>query len=821
MKNYLLSLVLLLIPLCAQAQITGTVTDEDGVALPFASVYIEGSSKGTNTNSEGNYTLDPDPGSYTLVFQYVGYEVLKKAVRYTGEPLALDAQLTPVAIDLQEVTIKANAEDPAYAIMRKAIDRREFHSTQIGDYQTQAYVKGKIKLLDAPESILGQDIGDLGGTLDSNRQGILYLSESKSDVYFRQPDQFREEMIYSKVSGNDQGFSFNRAADLDISLYDTKLDFTRRIISPLANNAMGYYRFRLLGTFYTEEGLKINKIELIPKRPEDPVLRGSIYIVEDYWNLHSTDVYLTRAALNVPALDTLRLKQIYVPQEDAALRILISQTLSFQATLFAFEIKGDFTAVYSDYNLQPNFPEGTFGREVFRVEEGANDQDAIAWDSLRPIPLTEEERIDYVRKDSLQEVRQSKSYLDSVDAENNAFGLMDLFTGYSYNRSYKGEYFSIRSPLNTVLFNPVQGFHADLQFNYRRVYEPGIRFLQISPRLNYGFSDQQFRVAASLLYQPEQIHLSRVRIAGGREALQFNDRNPILPRLASSYATLGRRNFIRLYDKVYGRIGGRRELFNGFLAEASLEYAQRKPLTNTSDYSFFGDDDKSYATNHPLLPTVPGDQLFDAHRALLVELDFEIRFRQTYSSFPNRRQRNGSPYPRLYLQYRAGLDAFDSDVRFMRVNARLEESYMPIGALGVSQFSVDAGTFLQDDRLFFMDLRHFDGAEIGIGQPDRYLRGFFRLPYYDYSTAGDYVQAHYEHNFNGVLLDRLPLLRKLGFSTVIGSSVLLSEGRLPYKEINLGLDNIGFGLFRLFRVDVVFYQQEQDWKHAFTLGIKL
>ena len=67
---------------------------------------------------------------------------------------------------------------------------------------------------------LDKNLGDLGGTLDSNRQGIVYLSESEAKLYYQKPDQKKEEMISSKVSGNDNGFSFNRASLMDFDFYE-------------------------------------------------------------------------------------------------------------------------------------------------------------------------------------------------------------------------------------------------------------------------------------------------------------------------------------------------------------------------------------------------------------------------------------------------------------------------------------------------------------------------------------------------------------------------------------------------------------------------
>ena len=75
------------------------------------------------------------------------------------------------------------------------------------------------KIKNAPKKILGQTLGDLGGGLDSTRSGIIYLSETISEISRQKPSNFKEKIIASKVSGMDNGISFNRAADVDFDFY--------------------------------------------------------------------------------------------------------------------------------------------------------------------------------------------------------------------------------------------------------------------------------------------------------------------------------------------------------------------------------------------------------------------------------------------------------------------------------------------------------------------------------------------------------------------------------------------------------------------------
>src|SRR6188768_3387925 len=110
---------------------------------------------------------------------------------------------------------------------------------------------------------LGKKIDDLGGSLDSTRSGIIYLSETVSKIVYQKPDKLKETIIASKVSGNDNGFSYNTAEATTFDFYDNTVDLGIKMISPIANNAFNYYKFKMDGTFFDENNQMINKIKVI------------------------------------------------------------------------------------------------------------------------------------------------------------------------------------------------------------------------------------------------------------------------------------------------------------------------------------------------------------------------------------------------------------------------------------------------------------------------------------------------------------------------------------------------------------------------------
>ncbi len=84
--------------------ITGVVTDENGEPLPGASILLEGSTTGTVTDIDGNYSLTVPDGSQVLIVSYVGYQQQRIQIGGRSE---INIQLTPDAEQLSEVVVTA------------------------------------------------------------------------------------------------------------------------------------------------------------------------------------------------------------------------------------------------------------------------------------------------------------------------------------------------------------------------------------------------------------------------------------------------------------------------------------------------------------------------------------------------------------------------------------------------------------------------------------------------------------------------------------------------------------------------------------------
>src|SRR5699024_1550537 len=228
------------------------------------------------------------------VFQYLGFETVEKHIVVDEFPYTLDVVLHEKPNTLDEVVLNAG-ENPANAIIRKAIAHRKENKAKIKAYTADFYSRGTWTIEDAPEKILGQKVDYNQGNLalDSTRSGIIYLSETRSEIKYKAPDDFHEHVIASKVSGNDNGFSWNSAEEANFSFYENTVPLNKNMISPIADYAFNYYTYELASAFYDKHGRLINKIKVIPKRPANPVFSGYIYIAEESWEIYGIELTTT------------------------------------------------------------------------------------------------------------------------------------------------------------------------------------------------------------------------------------------------------------------------------------------------------------------------------------------------------------------------------------------------------------------------------------------------------------------------------------------------------------------------------------------------
>ncbi len=350
-KHY--AIFLLLLSIWSHAQIKGTIVDEQGKPLPYVTILQEDSFYGTTSNDQGNFEFTLKKSEKpVLVFQFLGFKTQKVTIETAKLPYSIVVKMIEETFSLNEVVISRNV-NPALAIIKKAIAARKRNTEKTNRFTADFYSRGIFKLENAPKKILGQKIGDLDGALDSTGTGIISLSETFSKISFEKPNKLKEVVTASKVSGSNNGYSYNTARSSFYDFYDNTIDFGVPMISPIASSAFNYYNYKLEGTFFDENNNQINKILVSAKRDSEPVFEGHIYIVEDSWAIYAVDLDIKGYRMKEEFVDIMTLKQNFSFNKAAAIWAKNTQSLELVAGAFGVKFKGKYNYVYNNYEFIP------------------------------------------------------------------------------------------------------------------------------------------------------------------------------------------------------------------------------------------------------------------------------------------------------------------------------------------------------------------------------------------------------------------------------------------------------------------------------------
>lgn len=821
MKNYTL-FILLFISISSFAQIKGTVTDVNGTPLPFVTIFEQDTYNSTTSNEQGKYELNLKTNSkHSIVFQYLGFKTQKIDLQSQTSPYLLDVKMLEESFSLNEVVINTK-NNPAIPIIQNAIASKKENTEKTSRFKADFYSRGIFKLKNTPKKIFGQKIGDMEGALDSTGTGIISLSETFSKIIFEKPDNLKEVVTASKVSGKDKGYSYNTARKSFYDFYDNNVSFGINMISPIADNAFNYYNYKLEGSFNDENNQTINKIKVIAKRDKEPVFEGYIYIVDDSWAIYAVDLDIKGYRMKEEFIDVMTLKQNFTYNKKNRIWSKNTQSLDFTAGAFGIKFIAKFTYVYSNYEFMNSFDKKLFTNEITTVEVNSNKKDTVFWNNNRPIPLTLEETNDYIRKDSIYKVRNSKKYLDSTDQKTNKFKILKLITGYTHINSSKKQTYNYNGlfDLSSLSFNTVQGINLDSGFSFTdwNTEEKG-KYTSIKTTFNYGFSEDRLRITGQYSHRFNNQNYANLELSGGSKIQQFNNDQPI-SNIINSYSSLYfKNNFMKLYNLEFAKISYSQDIANGVNLIGKIEYQQRKPLFNTTDYSFFHKNGL-YSSNNPLAPTDFVSVPFEEHHLMKVTLNAKINFGNKYSSRPDGKFNiPNKKYPILFVTYEKAFAGSDKKYEFDHLSTRLSYE-TTISNKGIFSANLKAGKFFNADNIAFIDYKHFNGNQTNIGQTSRYLNVFNLLPYYSNSTKDSYLEAHMEHNDQGYIMNKIPLLNKLKSTMNIGFHSLAVPNTKPYSEVTIGLDNLGFGKFKLFRIDYVRSYQNGFKGDGIVFGLK-
>jgi hypothetical protein len=179
---------------------------------------------------------------------------------------------------------------------------------------------------------------------------------------------------------------------------------------------------------------------------------------------------------------------------------------------------------------------------------------------------------------------------------------------------------------------------------------------------------------------------------------------------------------------------------------------------------------------------------FDPYNAVYGAIKLQYTPHQRYIREPKEKIILGSKWPTFYVSLRKGIPGvFKSKIDFDYLEFGIEQE-LKLGVTGVSKYSIRSGSFLSQK-----DLRRIDYKFQRRGDPLLFMNPHSAFQSLDstFPVFRRFYQAHYLHEFNGAILNKIPFFKKLQLREVAGGGFLYTQERnLRYFEAFAGVEKV-------------------------------
>ena len=781
----------------AQHMLSGKVSDAaTGEPIPFANVVIKSSGSGITTDFDGLYSLSVPTKNDTLLVSYVGYVPQVQAI---GSKAEVNFSLQADVVNLEEIVFYAG-ENPAFEILRKLDERRPQHDPRsLEAYEYQSYAKTEIDLDHITEQ---SKQGGLLQKVDEHledmqeiqgEEGVplipIYLTETVSRMYVKnKPVVKRENIIKAQVKGvglsADNWLSqLTSSAFMQYNFYQQNIVLAgKSFVSPLASTGRAFYDYELSDSLYLGDDF-CYRLDFYPRQEQDLAFTGTVWITKGDYALRQIDAHIGKGA-NLNYVERIRIQQEMQQVEDSWLpaktRVLIdSETFGNKPGLLL-----KYYSANQDFILNQEQSSRFYDVNVSLLED-AYVPDADYWEQQRPESLSDNEQQALNMIDTINNIAQVKR----------AVGLLE-FAGSGYKRIGSVE---LGHYLYTYANNNVEGHRFRLGGRTNERLSKKWTFRAYGA---YGTLDQKFKYGLGADYIIRRVPWTTVSV----------DQTHDLGQVGFDTEALQDGNELFLSASFFG------DLEQAYrFDQSSVRIFQQLPFGLSTELGF------RYRWIDPLFHFAyleePSDQNSLRDGSFTTSsLSLTARFArdERFVQQGNRRISLGTRrWPALELKYTLGLPGvLGSDFAFQKLEGRMSQK-LRMGAVGTSSYRLE-GSYLFGALPYPLLQMHLGNEGL-----------FYTTAAYSTMLANEFasdrhISLSYQHTFQGFLLNRIPLIKKLKWRALATANVLYGgmsaenrnlmtdydqQGnavlgfsyldRGPFVEAGYGIENI----FRIFRID--------------------
>jgi hypothetical protein len=824
-KSLILLILLPFSVITAFAQSTtvkGVITDAKRKdAMPYVTVSFNGTTQGVSTNTQGQYSLNNNNGYKQIKVSFIGYKTIVRDIDPTKDQV-INIALVEDNHKLNEVVVRSakkkkytNKNNPAVELIRQVIAHKKQNQLESYDYaEYRQYERMHFSLSNLSEKFKNKRIFKnyqfLFREQDSTAIGgktllPLYLEEKLSENYYRKAPFAKKQVIeankqvkYDENFVDNQGLTayFNRMYQ-DINIYDNNVSLlSNQLLSPIANSSPDFYKFFITDTL-KDQSPKLIELSFTPRNTNGLLFEGRMYVTMD-GNYAVQNAFLTvNKNINLNFVRQMQAELSYEKNNDG--RYHLSQSdLKIEFGINKNKGGGIFgERLVTINNFEINKPRGkeTYDGPAQVFVKNSDAKDDQYWMMSRPDTLDKASADIYKNIDSLQTIPSFKRTMDIatlVLAGYKSFGKFEL------------------GPANTFYsFNPVEGFRGRIGGRTTPNLSKRYYFETYGA---YGTRDEKFKYFVSSTYSLNNKSIYSFPQNYIRASFQHDTKIP-----GQELQFVQESNFLLSFKRGNNDTW----LYNDILR---FDYVHE--FENHLSYQLgFKKWNQSPAGSLQFQNLLPNGNLNNVNLLHTTELSAQLRWAPHEKFYQGKLYRTPIPdkYPIFTLNYVQGVKGLlGGDYNYQNVIGNISKRFY-LSQLGFTDVSTEGGYLFGKVPFPLLDIHHANQTYA------------FQLQSYNLMNFQEFVSDHYasvfiDHNFNGFIFNRVPLLKRLKLREIIDVKALWGGVRSennpandpsllrfpgttglgsstptyalsskPYVEGSVGVGNI----FKLLRVDLV------------------
>jgi len=778
-----------------ERQIRVSVLDS-ATGQPLAGAVIWADKALGHTGPEGHFLARVSGETRTLKVTSVGYDTQIFDLNGVGDTLRVVMQ--PAFMRLQEVKVTRrkyrNKGNPAVELIRKVIENKPLNRNPVYAYYKE-HEKVRIGLVNQKERLLKHPVLRLFPALEQNFDSVrvegriflpLYVQELLNEYSRVAGEEPRKKVLEEKTVSLDENLFDQEGIKMYIAhayqpfdIYDNNMMLiTNQFVSPISDLAPAFYMYDITDTIQAG-GNRFVKLLFTPRNSTDFLFWGDMKIALDTYAVTEINLRIGKG-INLNWARNLEITQRFKRNPEGRYNLAVSN-------------------VAMEFSVIPKSRESVLTERLVTYH-----------DYRQTAPPEPEDRIEPVRKDISEQIGEPSEYddkiyhmLDSLKETRRFKTLSNLIGLIAYGYFNTGKYIEIGPASTFVGQNQLEGLR--LRFGGRTMPAFSHRIF-LEGFGAYGFEDRRWKYNAAVTYSftgknkyvfpmnnITAAYRSDIEIPGNN--LRYTADHSFLLNIPRGQ--IGKWVYYKRFTLRYVR-----EFRNRLSYRLGVEHTVQNPA-GTLIYRRGAAEIRDFTTS---------------------EIKGELRYapNERFYQGKTNRSRLTTQYPVFTLRGTWGISGlYGSGYDYTKLSLNIDKRFL-LSPLGYTETTFEAGaTFGKNLPFPLLDIMRAN-------QTYTFQQASYNMMNFMEFVADRFVAARLEHNFNGAVLNKVPLISRLKLreyasfkilygglaaqhrpggdrpvfdfpSDADGNPAMFTLNRKPYMEGGLGIGNI----LKIFRVDVV------------------